>query len=217
MLKKPLVFLFITVCSLLNQASFAGAYSGIEADHNDTSLYFVGAQTDTLVILSVFIGDLEYLYKDALDDVVVESSIISPMLGYKFDGDISYTISAGITVTEETENRNTQTVSSRSTGAVFQFTISHFNTNNNTNFILSYNDVTEFIWSRARTKTQLHAEYFLGAEAFSMGNDNFKSQGIALLFEKTGNILSGLLKIGVSDIDDVGSGVYGGIEVGIPF
>ena len=207
----------ILLLLLPSMTTIAGGYSGIEVDHNDTSLSFIGAQTDTPLILSLFLGDLHYQYIDGVEEVEVDSSIATAMLGYRFDGVISYSLSAGVSFTDETERRSSALNNIKESAASFQAGMSYYTEKNNFELLVSYNDATEFFWSRIRARQHLDMDYYFGAESFKMGNDVFGSRGIALLFEKQGNILSGLIKLGLSDIDDIGSGMYGGVEISIPF
>lgn len=211
------VLSFLYVPFLFTNQAWAGAYSGAEFDHNNTSLYFAGTQTNDPLYVGVFIGELEYQFPEAGENVSVSASIITPSVGYRFEGPITLSFTAGVSFNDETERRAGTVDKSSRSGAVIQFGMSHYSADYNVELLSSYNDTTEFIWARSRTKMRIHSVYYGGVELFFMGNDDFESQGLAMLFEKTGNILSGLIKVGVSDIKDVGQGLYGGIELSIPF
>lgn len=199
------------------QTAFAGMYLGAENDHNDTSLFFIGAQTEDPLFISIFLGDLEYQYLDGNTSVKIESTIVSPMVGYRFDGPVSASVAVGVTWTEEKEIRGNTESTDRETGAAVQTALSYWQPEKNAEFLASYNDATDFVWSRIRGKHLVREQVFIGAEVFWMGNNNFRSQGVGALLEIKGKKLSGLLKVGVSDIKNGDSGTYGGIEFSIPF
>ncbi len=198
----------------------AGAYFGVETSGNDTTLNFAGAQTEQPLHFGIFVGALSYEYESGNRPVEVKSTFITPTVGYQWRGPISYSLAVGATWNEEEEQRGNRSDSSDDVGAVVQIGAAHWGARNSVEWLASYTDPTEFVWSRLRGKQRVahvHDEVFMGAELFWMGNDDFSSSGAGALVEARGDVLSVLLKAGVSDSKDSGSGAYGGVEFSVSF
>jgi hypothetical protein len=217
----PLRHSLIAVLLLVSSRPvMAGAYFGVETASNDTTLNFLGAQTEQPLFFGIFLGSLRYEFDDGNAPVEVKSTFITPTVGYQFRGPVTYSIALGATWNEEEEARNTRTDTTDESGAVVQFGAAHYGATESIELLASYSDPTEFVWSRLRAKRRvayIHDEIFFGGEVFWMGNDDFDSYGGGALLEARGDVLSVLLKAGASDSGDTGSGVYGGVEFGLSF
>lgn len=204
---------------ILHSAASAGVYTGFEVDSDDKQLYFVGAQTNGPLFLNVFLGHLKYKFEENNSTVDVKSTFVTPTVGYRFTitDPLTFSIAAGATWEEKTEDRNNKDDTDTNTGAFAQIGATYWKDDKNYEFLASYSDPTEFIWSRLRGKHRVHGRYFLGGEAFWMGNEDFDSVGAGALFEIRGERVATTFKIGVSDTSTDDTGVYGGIEFSMPF
>jgi hypothetical protein len=207
------------ILALFYSASSAGVYTGFEADSDDKRLYFIGAQTNAPLFVNVFVGHLKYKFDENDSTVDVKSTFITPTVGYRFTitDPLTVSIAAGATWEEKTEDRNNGDDTDTSTGAFAQIGASYWKADKNYEFLASYSDPTEFIWSRLRGKHRVHGQYFLGGEAFWMGNEDFDSVGAGALFEIRGERVATTFKLGVSDTSTDDTGVYGGLEFSLPF
>ena len=197
----------------------AGVYAGLEADSDDKRLYFVGAQTDDPLFLSIFVGHLKYKFDENNSTVDVKSTFVTPTVGYRFtvNDPLTLSIAAGATREDKTEDRKIRDDKDTRTGAFVQIGASYWKADKNYEFLTSYSDPTEFIWSRLRGKHRVHGRYILGGEAFWMGNEDFDSAGAGALFEIRGERIATTFKLGLSDTSTDATGVYGGIEFSAPF
>ena len=204
---------------IFHSAASAGVYTGFEADSDDKRFYFVGAQTNDPLFLSVFVGHLKYKFDENNSTVDVKSTFITPTVGYRFTitDPLTFSMAVGGTWEEKTEERNNNDDKDSNFGAFVQIGASYWKTDKNYEFLASYSDPTEFVWSRLRGKHRVHGRYFLGGEVFWMGNEDFDSAGVGALFEIRGERVATTFKAGVSDTSTDDTGVYGGIEFGIPF
>ena len=200
-------------------ASFAGVYTGFEADSDDKRLYFIGAQTNAPLFLNIFAGHLKYKFEEDNSTVDVKSTFITPTVGYRFtiNEPLTFSIAAGATREDKTEKRNNRDDKDTTTGAFVQIAASYWKADKNYEFLASYSEPTDFVWSRLRGKHRVHGRYFLGGEAFWMGNEDFDSVGAGALFEIRNERVATTFKVGVSDTSTYDTGVYGGIEFSVPF
>lgn len=207
------------VLVMIHSAVFAGVYTGFEADSDAKRLYFIGAQTSDPLFLNVFVGHLKYKFEENNSTVNVKSTFITPTVGYRFTikDPLTFSIAAGATWEEKTEERNSHDDKDTNAGAFVQVGASYWQADENYEFLASYSDPTQFVWSRLRGKHRVHGRYFLGGEAFWMGNEDFDSVGAGALFEIRGERLATTFKAGVSDTSSYDTGVYGGIEFSVPF
>lgn len=204
----------------------AGGYAGLEMDDENSKLYFLGAQTDKPLFIGFFLADLGYEYLggpvSAPDIVSVETMLFSPSIGYRFKGAVAVSLSIGISFTDETEKRSQQKIRKKEAGGLFQLGINYGQDQQQLELLGSYNEVTEFVWSRFRYKrfvseAYAYERYGLGLEIVSMGNDDYENKKLAMIFEKTGNIVTALIKFGMSQSNGNDTGIYGGLELSFPF
>lgn len=216
---NSLSFLVGMILVIFHSAASAGVYTGFEADSDSKKLYFIGAQTNDPLFLNVFVGHLKYKFDENDSTVDVKSTFITPTVGYRFtiSDPLTFSIAAGATWEEKTEDRDNNDDKDTNSGAFLQIGASYWKADKNYEFLASYSDPTEFIWSRLRGKHRVHGQYFLGGEAFWMGNEDFDSVGAGALFEIRGDRVATTLKAGVSNTSTDDTGVYGGIEFSFPF
>lgn len=214
-----LPYLVGIILVLFHSAASAGIYTGFEADSDDKRLYFVGAQTDAPLFVSVFVGHLKYKFDENNSTVDVKSTFVTPTVGYRFTitDPLTFSIAVGATWEEKTEERNNKDDKDTNSGAYAQIGASYWKADKNYEFLASYSDPTEFVWSRLRGKHRVHGRYFLGGEAFWMGNEDFDSVGAGALFEIRGKRIATTFKAGVSNTSTDDTGVYGGLEFSMPF
>ena len=210
-------FRFISLVLSMLYAGFvgAGSYFGYEVDDSEQSLLFAGSQTEQKTFFSVFAGDLKYDFFDNGVKTRVKSRFITPTIGYRFGSSISYSIAAGYTW-ESKQELAVQSKDSNEHGLFAQFAASHWKPDGNHELLLSYSSASEFVWSRYRGKYRLGSRWLLGAELFWMGNEDFDSNGLGMLFEVSSNPISATLKIGVKNTATDTHGAYAGVEFYIP-
>ena len=214
-----LPYLVGIILVIFHSIAFAGVYLGFEADSDDKELFFVGAQTNDPLFLNVFAGHLKYKFEENNSTVDVKSTFITPTVGYRFTitDPLTFSVSIGGTWEEKTEDRNNGDDTDTNTGVFAQIGASYWKADKNYEFLASYSDPTEFFWSRLRGKHRVDGRYFLGGEAFWMGNVDFDSVGAGALFEIRGERVATTFKSCVSNSSTYDTGGYGGLEFSLPF
>jgi hypothetical protein len=197
----------------------AGVFTGYEEDSDASRMVFIGGQTEGTIYAHVFSANMKYEFVSGDDRVAVDSDLLSLAAGYRFGDSTSYSIGAGVTFDEKSEQNLTtrEILESDGNSGFFQFSAASFGAGKSWELLASYTLEDSFLWSRARVKRLIGGNLSGGGELVWMGNDDADSWGVGGLIEWSSDIGSLGFKVGYkrTTLDEDGS--YMGVEAYFPF
>jgi hypothetical protein len=208
-----LIFAVSIFFLLASSAESAGLFTGAEVDDESQRFLYAGAQTDGKYFLQIFAADLNYDFKD--NGIIREatSKWITPAIGFRTRGSLSLSVVAGPTFREKKEEQSSGTTTVRDSGGFFQVGGYFWKEDMNIEFLASYTNLDNFLWGRLRAKKRIRDSFFMGAEVFGMGNQDFNGWGVGPLLELRKGKAAFTLKAGYKNTTTYGGGLYAGLEL----
>lgn len=204
---------------LCTSEALAGVFTGYEESSDANSMIFIGGQTEGKVYGHVFSANLKYEFIDASDRIAVDTNLLSLAAGYRFGESINYSVGAGVTFDDKSEQNLTtsQILNSDGYSGFFQFSAARYSGNNPWELLASYTIEDSFLWSRGRIKQRISGDVLAGGELVWMGNDDADSWGLGGLVEWSTSIGSFGFKAGYKNTTLDEDGHYVGMEAYFPF
>jgi hypothetical protein len=210
-----LVFILLLVAPRIGES--AGVFGGTEVDDEGQRFFYIGMITEGKLFFNIFAGDLLYEFEINGDFREARLRFITPALGIKKEGPLTFTLIAGPTLREKKEEQDSGFKTKTEAGGFFQFGGFIWGKDENLEVLISYTTLDNFFWSRLRGKKRIIGHIFTGIGLFWMGNRDFEGWGVGPLLEFRGEKGTLGVKAGYKYTSTYKGGVYTGVEFYISF
>ena len=215
---KRYLYLFIAalfIFSTVRDGDATMAYTGLMADSDGEAYFVLGGYTEDERFLKV---DAEALRYD-LDDNGVDRGIrikqVTIAGGMEFGGPMNLAVTLGPTIWNKEEKKSFGTKDTHDIGITVGV-LGHKTLRDapvdELEFAASFTTLDSFFRGRVRGKTVRYVPYTIGAEAFIMANNDFRSLGAGPFAEFNIDIGILVVRAGLKRSTETDTNVYGGFE-----
>lgn len=214
-LKFAVLGIMLVLLAPLDAVS-SGVYGGFDIDNEGQIFSYLGGMTGGAIFANVIAGYNRYEFKDNGMIREARSLFVTPAIGIKREGPLTLTLTAGPTIREKEEEKESGNDLTTEVGATFQAGAFYWGNNRTMDCLASISTLDTFFWSRIRGKQSIAHNLYGGVELFWMGNDDFESWGLGPLLEMRMKKVSLGLKTGYKNTSTFHDGFYVGIEFFTP-
>ncbi|MGW8272481.1 MAG: hypothetical protein ACWGN7_03720 [Thermodesulfovibrionales bacterium] len=194
----------------------AGIFAGFEFDDEEQHFYYLGLSTDGEYFFNVLASHNRYEFEDNGELRLAKIKSLSPGVGLRREGPLTWMVSAGPVVREKDEETDEGSSSKTEIGALFQLDGFWFRDNESLRLQATFSTLDTFLWSRLRGKKRIYGVLHGGAEVFWMGNSDFDAWGIGPILEISMEGISAVARWGLKESSTFNGGMYAGIELYTP-
>jgi len=226
------VVLLIASVILAGQARAGDLFTGYQNDNKGQYFAYLGIRAPFMKehngfqpFVQVFGAGLGYSFKDHGQELDAQHQFVTPSLGVKYTvGSWAWIAMAGPQVRwQEQDTRTGSTTHENPIGAFVQLEAFHWQEEGIFHAIGSYADIDRFFYGRLRKTFLVHkseetcCSTFLGWDLAGMGNNDFYAVQTGPLIQVPIARFSITVKGGYQYTRVFQSGVYGGVELYVPF
>lgn len=186
----------------------AGVFGGVDVNGNANRTWYLGAQTEEILYYGLFVGQNQYEVKDKS----YMHAYMAGGIGYRWYGSWNTNFLLGFENSRVAKSGQVGSQGQRYPGLYIQFAKMKFSGDKNIEYLLSYSENSEQIWSRLRLKYFTSVGLLVGPELVVSRFLEYEYQALGVVVEKVSFPYTITSKLGIRNESEFFT-LYGGLEI----